>query len=114
MVDILFSYEDSSMLEIVENLKCDIEKSFDYSISLNSGDEWEESSEFLTILDKATVLIMLEKNESAASAWITTDIIKKKKKAERIPPSFPPCVDFSESYEEGLKILTQVLEGKLL
>lgn len=113
MVDILFSYEDTSVFEIVEKLKCDIEKSFDYTISLDSSDEWEESSEFQSLLDKVTVLIMLETNDSAASAWITTDIIKKKRTSRRVA-SFPPCIDFSDSYEEGLKVLTQVLEGRLL
>ena len=118
MTDILLSYDDEIALGFVQAVKADIEKALNFSVSLKgSTNEWEESGEFLTNLNKeARELVVLENNNTTISAWIMIDRNGRTKTNSRngTMPKMPPSIDFSKDYEEGIEILRLVLEGKLL
>lgn len=116
MTDILLSYDDETALGFVQAVKADIEKAFNFSVSLKgSTNEWEESGEFLTNLNKeARELVVLENNNTTISVWIMIDCRTKTNSRNGTMPKMPPSIDFSKDYEEGIEILSLVLEGKLL
>jgi hypothetical protein len=112
---------DSSSFDNAMKVKRDIEKSCGFSVVLDVED-WEQneaSSEHFDIdskLDGTSLLLVFTFGHSNISAWVTFEE-KDKEKSHSLqdvdPPEsyFPECIDFSESFTEGMEDFMYVLKS---
>jgi len=106
MSDIYLSYNESNF-DVAQILKQDVEACSNLSITLEN-DSWEEEDEFMKALPHANLFIIIATATSNITVWVIDHQKNKKRRQRAITKAL--TVDFSHSYEDGMKILTSVLK----